>query len=41
MIYVAVDDIVPEAQWNDNGKAASVGTIVGFVVMMCLDVTLG
>uniref|UniRef100_A0A1I7XNK5 Zinc transporter ZIP11 n=1 Tax=Heterorhabditis bacteriophora TaxID=37862 RepID=A0A1I7XNK5_HETBA len=41
MIYVVVDDIIPEAQRNGNGKMASVGCIVGFLVMMCMDVGLG
>uniref|UniRef100_A0A914WVJ1 Zinc transporter ZIP11 n=1 Tax=Plectus sambesii TaxID=2011161 RepID=A0A914WVJ1_9BILA len=41
MIYVVVDDIIPEAQRNGNGKLASFGAIVGFIVMMCLDVGLG
>ncbi|CAD6189734.1 unnamed protein product [Caenorhabditis auriculariae] len=41
MIYVVVDDIIPEAQRNGNGKLASIGCIVGFLVMMCMDVGLG
>ncbi|XP_074649812.1 zinc transporter ZIP11-like [Tubulanus polymorphus] len=41
MIYVVVDDIIPEAQMGGNGKYASCGAIVGFVVMMALDVGLG
>lgn len=41
MIYVVVDDIVPEAQTHGNGKLASWCAIVGFVVMMSLDVGLG
>merc|ERR1719319_1677952 len=41
MVYVVVDDIVPEAQSQGNGRAASWGAIVGFVVMMSLDVALG
>lgn len=41
MIYVVFDDIIPEAQRNNNGKMASVGAIVGFLVMMCMDVGLG
>lgn len=41
MIYVVFDDIIPEAQRNDNGKLASAGAIVGFLVMMCMDVGLG
>ncbi|XP_071132034.1 zinc transporter ZIP11-like [Mytilus edulis] len=41
MIYVVVDDIIPEAQTCGNGKVASWGAVVGFVVMMSLDVGLG
>ena len=41
MIYVVVDDIIPEAQMHGNGRIASWSAIVGFVVMMCLDVSLG
>ena len=41
MIYVVVDDIIPEAQVEGNGKLASAGAMLGFIVMMCLDVGLG
>uniref|UniRef100_A0A147BQB8 Zinc transporter ZIP11 n=1 Tax=Ixodes ricinus TaxID=34613 RepID=A0A147BQB8_IXORI len=41
MVYVVVDDIVPEAQACSNGRLASWTTILGFVVMMALDVGLG
>jgi len=41
MVYVVLDDIIPEAQSQGNGKAASWGAIVGFIVMMSLDVALG
>ncbi|XP_067344683.1 zinc transporter ZIP11-like isoform X2 [Channa argus] len=41
MIYVVVDDIIPEAQLSGNGKLASWTSILGFVVMMSLDVGLG
>lgn len=41
MIYVVVDDIIPEAQRNGNGKIASISAIVGFIIMMSLDVGLG
>ncbi|XP_056626707.1 zinc transporter ZIP11-like isoform X2 [Triplophysa dalaica] len=41
MVYVVVDDIIPEAQVNGNGKLASWTSIIGFIVMMSLDVGLG
>ncbi|KAK7600725.1 hypothetical protein V9T40_009863 [Parthenolecanium corni] len=41
MIYVVVDDIIPEANSSENGKLASWGCVVGFLIMMVLDVGLG
>ncbi|XP_073671984.1 zinc transporter ZIP11-like isoform X1 [Paramisgurnus dabryanus] len=41
MVYVVVDDIIPEAQVSGNGKLASWTSIFGFIVMMSLDVGLG
>ncbi|XP_034939077.1 zinc transporter ZIP11 isoform X2 [Chelonus insularis] len=41
MIYVVVDDIIPEAHQSGNGKLASWGAMVGFLIMMSLDVGLG
>eukprot|EP00058_Branchiostoma_floridae_P010125 XP_002595613.1 hypothetical protein BRAFLDRAFT_200940 [Branchiostoma floridae] len=41
MVYVVVDDIIPEANTSGNAKLASWGCIVGFIVMMSLDVGLG
>nr|ACO14630.1 Zinc transporter SLC39A11 [Caligus clemensi] len=40
MVYVVVDDIIPEAQSCGNGKIASWGCILGFILMMSLDVGL-
>lgn len=41
MVYVVVDDIIPEAHTCGNGKLATWGAVIGFVVMMALDVGLG
>ncbi|XP_051888651.1 zinc transporter ZIP11-like isoform X2 [Pristis pectinata] len=41
MVYVVIDDIIPEAQLSGNGKLASWTSIIGFVLMMSLDVGLG
>ncbi|NXD30944.1 S39AB protein, partial [Spelaeornis formosus] len=41
MVYVVMDDIIPEAQTSGNGKLASWTCILGFLVMMSLDVGLG
>ncbi|CAH1398766.1 unnamed protein product [Nezara viridula] len=40
MIYVVVDDIIPEANTKGNGCLASWGAICGFMVMMVLEVAL-
>lgn len=41
MIYVVVEEVIPEAQNDGNADRATLGLIVGFVVMMALDVGLG
>ncbi|XP_044766217.1 zinc transporter ZIP11 isoform X2 [Coccinella septempunctata] len=41
MIYVVIDDIIPEANTNGNGKLATWSAMIGFLVMMSLDVGLG
>lgn len=41
MIYVVVEELIPESHYHDNADLATVGTLVGFVVMMVLDVALG
>ena len=41
MIYVVIEELIPESQRNGNEDSATVATIVGFVVMMILDVALG
>ncbi|MGQ9555860.1 MAG: ZIP family metal transporter [Anaerolineae bacterium] len=41
MIFVVVEEVVPEAQGNGNTDIATLGTMVGFAVMMVLDVALG
>jgi len=41
MIYIVADDILPEAHTSGNGMLATWGTIIGFIIMMCLDVGLG
>lgn len=41
MIFIVADDILPEAHSSGNGMLATWGCIVGFIVMMCLDVGLG
>jgi len=41
MVYVVVDDIIPETSTSKYSKYASRGCVVGFIVMMSLDVGLG
>jgi ZIP family zinc transporter len=38
MIYVVVEEVIPESQTGGNSDIASLGTIVGFLLMMILDV---
>jgi len=41
MIYVVVEELIPESQHEGNTDLATMGTMVGFAVMMTLDVALG
>ena len=41
MIYVVVEELIPESQLAKNTHVATVGTMLGFAVMMTLDVALG
>jgi ZIP family zinc transporter len=40
MIFVVVEEIIPEAQQGRNGDLASLCLLFGFVVMMILDIAL-
>lgn len=41
MIYVVVEELIPESQLDKNTDLATVGAMAGFAVMMTLDVALG
>jgi ZIP family zinc transporter len=41
MIYVAVEELIPESQQSGNTDLATMATMVGFMVMMTMDVALG
>jgi ZIP family zinc transporter len=41
MIFVVVEELIPESQQGGNTDLATLGAIVGFTVMMVLDVALG
>lgn len=41
MIYVVVEELIPESQSNDNKSLMALFTLIGFSIMMILDVALG
>jgi ZIP family zinc transporter len=41
MIFVVVEELIPEAQQDQNTDVATAGAMLGFAVMMTLDVALG
>ena len=41
MVYVVVEELIPEASEGEHSNIATIGFAVGFVVMMILDVALG
>ena len=41
MIFVVVEEVIPETQLENNTDIATLGFILGFIVMMTLDVALG
>jgi ZIP family zinc transporter len=41
MIYVVVEELIPESQAESNTDVATIGAMLGFTVMMTLDVALG
>ena len=41
MIFIVVEEVIPESQSGGNTDIATMGLILGFVVMMALDVALG
>ncbi len=41
MIFVVIEELIPESQQDKNADNATIGTIAGFTVMMILDVALG
>ena len=41
MIYVVVDELIPESQKGELSKLGTIGVTIGFLIMMVLDVTLG
>ena len=41
MLYVVVEELIPESAEGEHSNAATLGFAFGFVVMMILDVALG
>tara|TARA_B110000483_G_scaffold241070_1_gene323132 strand:- start:814 stop:1680 length:867 start_codon:yes stop_codon:yes gene_type:complete len=41
MIFIVVEEVIPESQRGGNTDLATMGLICGFIVMMILDVALG
>lgn len=41
MIYVVVEELIPEARNGEHSDVVTLGTMLGFAVMMLLDVALG
>lgn len=41
MIFVVVEDAIPEAQSHGNNDLVTMGAMIGFAIMMTLDVALG
>ena len=41
MIFIVIEEVIPESQRGGNVYLASIGLILGFIVMMILDVSLG
>ena len=41
MVYVVVEELIPEASQGRHSNIATIGFAIGFVVMMILDVALG
>ena len=41
MIYVVVEELIPESQSSTHSNIGTIGVAIGFVLMMILDVALG
>lgn len=41
MLYVVIEELVPEAKQDEKTKLGTIGFTIGFLIMMILDVTLG
>ncbi|SDM22146.1 zinc transporter, ZIP family [Aerococcus urinaehominis] len=41
MIFVCVEELIPESQADDHKDTATMALLIGFTLMMILDVALG
>lgn len=41
MMYVVIEELIPESQHHGHADIATVGTMIGFCIMLILDVSLG
>ena len=41
MIYVVVEELIPEASHGEHSNLSTIGFAIGFVLMMVLDVVMG
>lgn len=41
MMYVVVEELIPESQNGEHSNLPTLGMAIGFMLMMVLDVTLG
>ena len=41
MLYVVVEELIPEAHLGEHSHPGTLGVLAGFLVMMVLDVALG
>jgi ZIP family zinc transporter len=41
MIYVVVEELIPESAQGEHSDIGTIGFAVGFLIMMTLDVALG
>ena len=41
MLYVVVEELIPEANLDAHSHAGTYGVMIGFLIMMIMDVALG
>ena len=41
MIYVVVEELIPESQEGEHSNIGTIGVAIGFIIMMILDIALG